>query len=573
MIILKTKGGQVVDMLPNQDVSLNIENPLLTSDRIPIAWSSDFELAPTTKNFEIFDFAPGIYAPPKCRQVDADIYSNGISIASGKLEFTEVTAESFCISFSGASIEHSLSGMLHEAPLGRWNFGRFDTPKDHQLYNEVVNRAMDNQRSDFTLPMLIRSDKVDTPDLFTNKFHPDTYYYWAAKYANCPNAPYIIPVIKLGHLLSCLMGEYIINDDYISIISKIGIVAPYRKNGDPQDYEHGCLDKNMNGIYELDLASGLAAVEVIDFVKSALSSLCATIFFCRQDKYIVSNKSIVESLEFVDWTQKVSDQYDIAWEDGILYEYGYNGVAEPKKIEGVVVEYDTMMACFGAGDNKTVRHLPTGDIYTTSQKQVSVQLGSGMVISKTATHLNIVEQGGMYIRAAEVAADQESYSALSDLTPVRSRPQNYYLQMGKEIISRSYIVPEIDFPELGLERGTDIYFGIIHQSQVPETVWISETQLSSNGVYGSGFDVWNETADDVQMGDLYRDFHSEFANWLAKDKTVYRFEMNLTAVDIYNLQLWRKVMLRNQLFFIKNMSFTFNTSTSNIKTEAEFIKA
>ena len=74
-------------------------------------------------------------------------------------------------------------------------------------------------------------------------------------------------------------------------------------------------------------------------------------------------------------------------------------------------------------------------------------------------------------------------------------------------------------------------------------------------------------------GGIYETFHKDFAEWLAIDKTIFQFELNLTAQDIYNLQLWRKVMLRNKLFFVKNLNITLNTSNSSITTEGEFVKA
>jgi len=579
MIEIITESGVSLDLVPDQDITMIIENPLLSADRIPVAWTTDFELAPTQKNFSLFRFVAGLYIIPARTSINATIKIDSIPIVSGKLEFTAFTASSFSVSFVGISIEDSLKGNLHEVPMAKWNFGKLETAQDIQLYNDVISNARYGSRLEFSLPILLRESFIDEPDAFAHVVTEEIRLKWASKYANSPDANYVIPVLKLKYILESVLSEYNFDDSYNELISNIGIVAPYRKNGVVEDYEHGCLDRDDNDNYELDLASGLPAVAVVDFIKDILSTVCATIFVSTQGKSMVSNKSIMLSKEFVDWTSKVSDEYDITWEDGMDYEYGYSTVTEPNEIVEEVVECATLRDCFRAADGSIVRHTPTQDIYSVLYVLINIH---GVQETGIKPTLSLVEQGKMFTPSAPENSQRDVYSAKSGLIPVKTKPQIHYKYQGlpQDTIpwdEYKYVAPIIGFPKVGGDRSTDVYFGISHECAVSSMPFIPASRLSSNGVYGKGDGSgWTEDALSVKMQDadgIYNLFHREFAEWLGRDKSIYSVQLNLNAFDIYNLQLWRKVMLKHQLFYIKTLSISINTSSSTIETECEFIKS
>lgn len=579
MIEIITDLGVSLDLVPDQDITMTIENPLLSADRIPVAWTTDFELAPSQKNFGVFKFLPGLYIIPDKTSINATIKIDSIPIVSGKLEFTSLTSSSFCISFIGISIEDSLKGTLNEVSMAKWNFGRMVSTADIQRYKDIVDKASIGYRPEFTLPLLLRESFLDEPDVFAHVVTEEIRLKWASKYANSPEANYVIPVLKLKYILNSIFSDCDIDHDFNELISSIGIVAPYRKNGSVDDHTHGCLDRDKNGHYELDLASGLPAVPVIDFIKDILSTVCATIFVSTQGKAMISNKSIILSTDFVDWTSKVGHQHDITWEDGMDYEYGYSSISEPKEIEGEVVDCATLYNCFRAADGSTVRHTPTQDVYSVLRIRVSI---NGVQETGVKPTLRLLEQGKMFTPAAHENSQRDVYSAKSALIPVKTNPQKHYTFQGvsQDILpweEEMYVVPIINFPKVGGDRSTDVYFGIIHGDAVASTDWIPSDQLSSNGVCDIGYNGhWTEDALSAKMQDddgMYNLFHKEFAEWLDRDKSTYSVQLNLNAFDIYNLQLWRKVMLKHQLFFIKTLSISINTSSSTIETEAEFVKA
>lgn len=577
MIEIITDSGISLDLVPDQDITMTIENPLLSADRIPVAWTTDFELAPSQKNFSLFKFVPGLYVIPNITSVNASISINSIPIVSGKLEFTSFTASSFSVSFAGVSIEDSLKGTLNEAPMEKWNFGTMVASADIQRYNDVIGKARLNERSEFTLPTLVRESLVDEPDYSSPKEPEQTQLKWATKYANNLQGYYVIPVLRLKYILATVFSDCNIDSDYNELISNIGIVAPYRKNGSVDDYEHGGLDKDDYGNYELDLASGLPSVPVVDFVKDILSTVCATIFVSSQGKAMISNKSIMRSTEFVDWTSKVADEWSVTWEDGMDYEYGYSSIPEPKEIVGEIVDCRTINGCFNAAEGATVRHTPTQDIYSVLYVNTTIAEIRGDTWTGLKPVLSVVEQGKMFTPTAPENSQRDVYSAKSGLIPVKTKPQMYYKYRGNEMWwNYAYVAPIVSFPKTGGDRSTDVYFGISYYDDTGSMNFASSSILSSNGVYGKGEDGWEENALSVKMQEddgIYNLFHKEFAEWLNKDKSPYSVPLNLNAFDIQGLQLWRKVMLKHQLFYIKTLSISINTSSSIIETEGEFVKA
>lgn len=579
MIEIITESGISLDLVPDQDIAMTIENPLLSADRIPVAWTTDFELAPSQKNFRVFMFMQGHYLTPNVTSINASIRLNSIPIVSGKLEFTAVTATSFNVSFVGISIDDSLKGSLHEAGMAKWNFGKLKTETEREVYGSVMSVAKKGTHTDFALPILLRDNFVNEQDDYFDMHLISNEIKWASKYANLPKAFYCIPVIYLKYIMQVIFPDCDIDADFNYLVEKIGIVAPYRKNGMVNDYAngYGCLDTDQDGNYILDLASGLPSVLVVDFVKDVLSAICATIFISAQGKTMISNKSIITSLDYIDWSSKVSDHYGVAWEVGMDYEYGYNAVKEPEEIKGNIIDVATIEGCFDAPENSVVRHIPTKDIYEVIPTTIKTGWTDGEQNSRVEKLLSLKEQGRMHAKSN--IDSENSYSAISGLTPVKTLP-SLYLENKNSTRRYAYIAPIISFPQIGETRSSDIYFGIVHYVGDTFNKTISATALSSNGVYAlsnsTTTTTWSENNTNLALDEddgIYNLFHREFAEWLAKDKSIYSVKLNLNTFDIYNLQLWRKVMLKNQLFFIKTLSISFNTSSSTIETEGEFVKS
>lgn len=573
MINFITEKGISLELIPNQDISFTIENPLLCSDRIPVAWTTDFELASTPANFEHFGYVGAMLLIPSIKCINVECRINGIPIMYGKLKYSGLTENSLSVSFTGVSIEDSLSGKLKDVNMSKWNFGTLENKTE---YDSIISDASRGKRGDFALPTIMRKSQLEVDDVYLDIGTPNTKLAYANKYVNSPQGEFIIPVLKLKYIINTILSDCNIDKRFATYIDNIGVVAQYRKNGASDDYEHGCLDKDDDGNYILSLADCLPDVDVLDFMKDALSCLCATIFITRNSQKIISNKTIVEDSNFIDWTSKIDDRYLNDNADLMTYQYGYSSIDEEKEIKGEIIDCETIEQCFNSPTASTVRHKKTQDIYSVVEKHISVGQSAGESTQWRENTLSLVRQGRMFFKE-EMDKNSDTYSSVSGFIPVKTIPMKFYIGSGYLKFTSCAVIPVVDFPTVGGSRPSDLYFGLFHDSGIDE--FSHQITLSSNGVYNKNnllSGEWEDGYPALALTDtdgIYELFHKEFAEWIKKDKSPIKGNLNLTVYDIANLELWRKIMLYQQLFFIKNLNITINTSSSIIIADGEFVKA
>ena len=70
MLTFITTTGIKIDLLPNQEVALTIDNAFLSSDHIPVAWTTDIELPLSEKNCRIFEIQNAMLLSAQKKQID-----------------------------------------------------------------------------------------------------------------------------------------------------------------------------------------------------------------------------------------------------------------------------------------------------------------------------------------------------------------------------------------------------------------------------------------------------------------------------------------------------------------------
>ena len=576
MIAFITSTGVEIDLLPNQEIALTIENAFLSSDRIPVAWTTDIELALSEKNRKLFGIPGAMLLAPQKKQLNVEMRIDGITVMSGKLKLTGCDSQRINASFVGVEIESSLTGSLKDIPLDKWNFGKLGEYDDKTLYNEVMTGAADGTRDDFATPCMIRASEEDTEEPYIDLPTESTREAWATKFLNAKIGTFTVPVVRLKYLLQRICADYRIDEEFATYIDKIGIVAPYRTNGNIADYRTGCLDKDENGNFILDLASGMPDVSIEDFVKNLLNVFAATIYLTPTEKRIVANKTIIEDAEFIDWTNRIGDDFEQECEEEQHYECGFSGVSETE-IKESVVECEHVNEAFKQPEDTVVHASDTGDYYRVFKKTVSLGLSYGESTKKDVTALKLLKQGGMAMKSTSAGDANETISATSNFIPVRSLPYLMPAYVSWAINTEECVViPIIEMPEVGGTRPTNVYFGTLENLLSISSSYAPEVQLTSNGCYGTGGGLvslftTSETA--LSMNGALYGFHEPYKNWIEKEKTVTKISVNLTVADLANLQIWKKRMIYNQLFFIKTLAITCYTSKNGITAEADFISA
>lgn len=578
MVEFITSDGIHVDLVPDQELSLSIENAMFSNDRIPVAWSTDVELPVSPTNSTLFGYIGAMLLPEQRREINVAMYIDAIPAMTGKLKLTGVSEGKLQASFVGVSIEDSLSGNLQDASFARWEFGSAIAGQ-RPLFDEIMEGAAQNTRDDFALPLMVRESEKDTADNYVANSLIGSIEYedFGIKYLNSPKYNFVTPVVKLAYILRTAFSDVRVDELYSGYFEKIGIVAPYRKNSAstldgkynlPTD---GVDDGPLN--FVLDLADSMPDVSLEDFVKNMLAAFCATIFIHRGVTQMKSNRAIIQDESFVDWSQKISDNVEIEFEDGQIYEYGFSGVSDDE-LSAEVKDYNTISDCFNAPDDTFVRCLDTGDIYRKIQRPYISGHGSQTFY---ANGLDLARQDSMIPPTQDSQSDSsiDTFSATSNWVPVKCIPYvfNYSLDMINWF--DGVMLPIVNDPTVGGTRPTTVQFGLLQDGAVGQE-YVPAVQLTSNGYIGGMLGLFSPANPPLNLaGDngLYVRFHKDFQSWLKKDKTVYKIDVNLSAADIANLQIWKKVMLFNRLFFIKTLSITLNTTKDYIRTEADLVTA
>src|SRR5690606_21652826 len=109
-------NGKALNLPPDIQISLTIENPLLKEDRIPTPYSLSFELPRTRNNLEQFgwpdrlaSYIHGRYI----RTIPVDIRFHSITISKGHLKLTS-HLDSLKVTFSGIDYIDGLRNKLYE---------------------------------------------------------------------------------------------------------------------------------------------------------------------------------------------------------------------------------------------------------------------------------------------------------------------------------------------------------------------------------------------------------------------------------------------------------------------------
>lgn len=580
MVEFITPEGEHVDLVPNQELSLSIENAMFSNDRIPVAWSTDVELPVSKTNSALFGYIGTMLLPEQRREINVSMYIDAIPAMTGKLKLTGASEGKLQASFVGVSIEDSLVGNLHDAPFARWEFGAAIAGQ-RPLFDEIMESAAQNTRDDFALPLMVRDSEKDTTDNYAaNAYGGDVMYeFFGIKFLNSPKYSFIVPVIKLSYILRIAFSDFQIDEAYSNYFDKIGIVGPYRRNSaaTPDGKYNLPIDENSDTVnFVLDLADSMPDVSLEDFVKNMLAAFGATIFIHQGHTFMKSNQSIVEDNDFIDWTTKISENVDIEFEDGQIYEYGFSGVTDDE-FEADVTDYNTIADCFKAPDDTLVRCLDTGDVYRKIQRSYIWSSGPGNFQTFQANGLDLAKQESMIPPTGEIETNSalDTFSATSNWIPVKCIPYVFYYSYD---ILRWYdgvMLPIIDDPVVGGTRPTTVQFGLL-QTGAAGQEYVPVVQLTSNGFIGYNIGIFTPADPPLNLAGengLYERFHKGFQEWLKKDKTVYKADINLCAADISNLKIWKKIMIFNRLFFIKTLSITLNTTKNYIRTEADLITA
>lgn len=589
-------AGEILDIAPQQEVSLTFDNPFFESDRIPVALSTPIEFPITPQICRVFQFTPAMLMEPGVKKIPAELLMSGIVICTGTLIFDEYSEDGLSYTFIGAEFEEVAAGKLTDIEFPAYE----DTG-----FSALVKDARSVAFWDFGLPQIMRKDYAGTSEYRTSTDrYPDCSVM--DKYANWlgTNYPFVVPAVRVSLILESIIPDVDISGyDLNRLLDKLAILGTYKnKNVHSRYGVVGTAYPNRAGAYDpptrctLDLADSMPDMSNADFISNLLKMTCSTLFCLGRSYYIWPNKDILASQTHVDWSEKVSDTYSCTSDEGQGYSLTFQSAGDsyketnpddPEQIENAtaIPEVHSMTEALDKICNSdqliSVKHVPTGDIISGWRQSVYLYYKprGGWHSYKTIVPLSdVAHQAGFDQKDIDAGPEAQKYDCSIAFQVPRCVPTAVYYTSNvlpdggiEEIVGLHSVTPVIDLPGIGGARPDTVYIGLLLDNNfVDKGIYFTRPTYLIDP--GSEMTSTLSLAIDGPNG-LYETFHKTFAEWLREPKNPRKVDLNLSPGDIANLKLWRKYLMYNRTWLIKSLEITLNTSTDPITSTAEIVPA
>ena len=592
--------GEKTDLLPDTQIELTFEQPMLADDRIPAPYSFDYELPLTPRNRRLFGYPDRTASDRAFEKIPSEIVFSGIVVARGTQKIDEVT-DRLTVSFTGAVFPNRMRKYLSSLPLGSLGLGspmpplsgsdRVRTAQCYTKYNEILSANIESfQLPDQPYACMVAPLEgikgVEMPESggAGSYVRQDTVlinaykngYLFADPGAEKTHMSKILPAFRVGWLFDELFGvdlrNNIFNGDFWKRLMLVSRWHPkYLVEDDAPPIDIGL----SSGVKYADFLPKIAAN---DFVAQMLKLACATMFIRGNSYEIEYNGDVLtRSVDVEDWTGRMIGEPTISHEDGMIYDYGYSGEEGRYSDEIVPKEVDSisdMFADANAGDDVTLR---TYRIATTGQLIESLFDDD----TSNRVRFNVVNTLFGKREEPETDGDEQDERSTFDMkfngSPLAN---NLRCDIGDDSTTLGHFsyIPEGD--PIGEERPEDLTVGIY---------WGLKRSLAINpsgsvwtpGAYYPYLSYCNYDAQGNRLGDttlrfdgadgLLQTRHRAFKEWIERDKRLLTVQVRLSALDLHRLDLRNKVSIRNRMYLIKTLSVVL--TPMRIETaEAELVE-
>lgn len=572
MIEIITRSGISLDLAPDALFELELENPMLADEHIPVAYTTSISFLPTLKNRQVFGYISAMMLEPQVKELSVSIQVQGIPLFFGTLIYDGIENGDINYTFSGRNLEDDWNGYIHS--LTHLTTKTFEYKEETPLsllvdwWTYIMEVKSGLAATDFEYPMLVGeaniADIEHTNNLAIDKVSVDV------KYRNYPIIAWSStnPAVKVSKILSKALAKTSISPAILKRYEALAILGMYKSS--TFDWEES-EDPNSADVV-LRVANNLPECTVLSLVQNVLKMFCATLFRDGTNFKIVTNKEVLDSEAVADWSNKVSDIYSLSTESRQGYTFHFSnddsentGITESKEAnetgQSSIVNVQTLERIIEASeaheDYIAMRHLGTGDIY--NGKSIKVRNAISDSKEHTMPYLDMLLHK---MEKYNTDDGSSNYDNAVDFNLVRCLPTKVLAQASNDIFHN--MCPIIKFPAAEAERSSEIWIGVLMQGQLVDKGRAFQA--------GKSWDYIDESLS-LAPSVLYNAYHKEFASWLAQDRRVVTTDVYLSPQDIAALRLYHKVSIYSQEFFIRKLSFTFSASSDYIGVRGEFISA
>lgn len=543
-------AGQQLDLDPSGSFELSFEQPMLDDSHAPIPFSTSIGLLPTPNNKRILGFLDAMLLEPTVKRLEADIFVGGFKILSGILVYDGYEDGVMNYSFSGKNLEDDWNAKIWTQVNSKIS----TIPGQYTVARKLEFIKSMKQGGHFLGAPILVNKNASTKTVHSQFSSKAEQVEPSIKYHNWPSTDDVIftPVFRMNLIIEKILKKITLDSTFSLALGSLAMIAQYKPDG-----HFNQVGIPLLGAYDCQVM--LPDLSVYQVVQNIAKMFCAALYRDGQKYKFLAAKSVINSTDILDWSDKVStDEFTLGKEPATSYILKYENSDEDNTYDvsnlssdledGDITSSNTfkgVVNAFGTDDLKAVRHSVTKDIYS-GRKAVS---GSNVFVCNDMLyhHNPVIDTSS--------GDEESSFDNSIEFNLVRCLPESYL--DGSTTYLR--LAPIIEAPTIGSPRGTDAYIGILQNNQLVDKGY----SITANGDANIGVSLATDA--------LFNQYHKEFSDWLAKDRQVLTADVKLSIQDIVDFRMFNKVRFASRTWLVKKLTLNFAIDSDHIEATGEFI--
>ena len=533
MVDILTDTGVFLDLDPEAEFEITIENPLLQEDRIPVPFSTAISFLPTPANKAVFGYLDTMMLEPTVKQLGASILVGGVQLYTGSLVYDSID--------ENGRINYTFSGKDLKTEWGE------------KIWETDITEGVH-------YPLIVDASKTAVAGIGTKPtgYRPGNLYNIDGKYRNLPDdtthRKLSVPAIEVGAILRGRVS-----------FGQVGGADDYLENA----VVFGTWEKGLP-----DASATLPDVSFADFILGLCKMFCAALFTDGADYRILAAADILDPASPLDLDGKVSSRFRSSAVAGEGYALGYRDSEEGSSSdEQQPASTATLVAVITTAETEyeTAQHTPTGDVFSRKLNTVSMIGVTGHSSSgDTYGQVGTIDE----VLIDRVGAEGKAVSN-EDAEDVRSVDIGFRLpkcapvgwvkkRTGQAEVIVRRMAPILSLPATGGDRPTDVYIALYGNGQACDKgVVIADPDSAESADQTIGASL--------APAELFDRYHQAYAAWLAKDRQLLSVDLNLSVMELAAFRMWQAVRVRSRNFLVSKMSVRVSAAANGVDVSADLI--
>lgn len=583
-------------------ISYEIQNPLITTDRIPIPFTQNFSVPASPGNLMALGNPSRISANVNFEnKVPGEIRHSGFIISSGVFTIEEVNDKEITLNFQGAVFPDSIKKQLQNQKLGNEPLGELEVIQSHRpgfsyvsdnkaiaAFNSLMSNKAKQAYPDYVAaPIRIREGEIDSEKMdsgngnysgvfwdnstFINTYRPadgvgryDQYILTVTPRGGRKLITKIMPSFRVGFIIEKIINQPIEKNRFNNDLQNLYLICNYAQSYQIENPKPVWSVQNLN--VSIDLSDYMPDIPANDFISEILKIPCATMFVLSGRYIIELNSDILRAPCTIDWSNRIEDGYSIRRQEAEDYLFSINSESSSSIDEGVdILQVNTIDQMIANMDSLTLSESESDNaVYykVTSTNQVYKVAPNPILSTEDATHWSceLVSQGE---QPESAESDRVSFDMNINGSVVSTTVSEYVganMNYVPDIIDGKsnhirYFCPEIDINTQKPERTSGLVFGLYHgMRSTPKTSsgakfdypLMSHTNILSDGMVTASVALTTDY--------LMERYHYYFRQWVEKDKQIVKGEIRLTPIEIHRFDIREKVHFKGADFLVDSIN-------------------